>query len=571
MKTDHQTHPDPSPALEQVLAAYLEATEHGQSASRETWLAKHAHVADGLNRYFEAVDAVSSLTQRIRPVPLSSTDQICGSYLLLHEIGRGGMGVVYRARHLLLDRVVALKLIRTGGLLASGDTRRFQNEAEAASRLDHPNIVPIYEFGEHDGQFYFTMKLVDGTSLADWRPLDAALTSNPAAARMHHRRIANVMLETARAVHHAHQRGILHRDLKPSNILLDHEAHAFVADFGLARQIHGDSDITQAGTIVGTPSYMAPEQALPAPFDSSSSKESHRSFVTTAADVYGLGAVLYFLLTGRPPFRGETPLATLALVRDTEAPSPASLNSAVDGDLNAICRKCLEKEPNRRYESAEALAQDLDRWLRGQPTLARPPRPFERNWRWCRRNQLLTGLLGTIVVLSVFGVVSLAVGITAANRARNDAISQRQAALANLRAVIAEINDLENRRPDLDEMRLELLTRIQKQLEPMLNDSIHGSLADETNFWLEIDAGDVQKLRGRAVDARRQRSSQRTSCPPPCRPGSRARTGRSARRRGTPHRSQRHPMPSRAGSQFCHHGFILPEGGAGAGGHGLCH
>lgn len=519
MKTDQQSNSEVSLGLEQVLVAYLEATEGGEAGDRETWLASHSHVADGLHSYFDAVDTVSGIMRRLRQVTPPVACQTFGSYQLLDEIGRGGMGVVYRARHVRLDRTVALKLIRPGRAPDSVDCERFRNEADAASQLDHPNIVPIYDFGEQDGQFYFTMKLIEGTSLAEWHSDQkagcfekpgVADTSPQADVRSQHGQIAKVMSAIARAVQHAHQRGILHRDLKPSNILIDHDAQPWVADFGLAKQIHRDHDFTQTGAILGTPTYMAPEQTLPVIDCNVVAEKNRRATVTTSVDIYGLGAILYFLLTGRPPFKGATPLTTLALVRESDAVAPNQIDCSIDNDLSAICLKCLEKNPSDRYESAETLAQDLDRWISGQPTLARPAHRMERMWRWCRKNRVFATMIATILGLVIFGVSSLAYGIIAANKSRNNAIQQRQSALSNLRSVITEINDLENRRPDLDEMRLELLTRVQKHLEPMLNDPVHGTLADETNFWLEIDAGDVQELRGQAKDAIRHFQQART-------------------------------------------------------------
>ena len=294
-----------------------------------------------------------------------------GDYELGEEIARGGMGVVYKARQVSLKRTVALKMILAGQLAAEADVERFHREAEAAATLDHPNIVPIYEIGEHDGQHYFSMRLIEGTSLAQRA---TSFQRDPKAA-------IQLLAKVVRAVHDAHQHGILHRDLKPSNILLDAQGEPFVTDFGLAKHVDGRNPQTRSGLIVGTPSYMAPEQARAA------------KAVTVAVDVYGLGAILYELLTGRPPFRAETELDTLLQVLDRDPPAPRSLNPRLDRDLETICLKCLEKEPRNRYGSALALAEDLERWSAGHTIQARPSGPVKKLWKWSKRNPALAVLL----------------------------------------------------------------------------------------------------------------------------------------------------------------------------------
>ncbi len=262
----------------------------------------------------------------------------------------------------------------------SDDLQRFRLEAEAAAHLDHPNIVPIYEVGEHEGHHYFSMKLVDGGNLA---AQVERFRGEPRAA-------ARLTATVARAVHYAHQRGILHRDLKPANILLSgrcdsplEELVPLVTDFGLAKRFEGaGASLTQSGSIVGTPSYMAPEQA-----------EGRRESVTTAADIHALGAILFELLTGRPPFRAETMLETLRMVREQDAEHPSAINPKVDRDLETIVLKCLEKHPSRRYHSAEALADDLDRWLADLPIRARPATLRHRAVKWVRRRPAAAGLI----------------------------------------------------------------------------------------------------------------------------------------------------------------------------------
>lgn len=272
-----------------------------------------------------------------------------GQYELREEIGRGGMGVVYKAWDKSLQRHVALKMILRGVHATAADLNRFRGEAQSAGGLTHPNIVPIYQVGEQDGQAYFSMKYVAGRTLA------AVMADKP----MHPRDAAKTMIAIARAVQHAHEKGILHRDLKPSNILIDETGQPMVSDFGLAKRVEGGMSLTGTGAIVGTPSYMSPEQA-----------EGTRN-PTPASDIYSLGAILYELLTGRPPFLAASAVETLLLVRSEEPVRPRALNPQIDVDLEFICRKCLEKTPEHRYATAGKLADDLDAFLAGEPVSAR--------------------------------------------------------------------------------------------------------------------------------------------------------------------------------------------------------
>jgi tetratricopeptide (TPR) repeat protein len=296
------------------------------------------------------------------------------------------MGVVYKARQVALGRLVALKLIRSAEFATRDELTRFQNEAEAVAQLDHPHIVPIYEVGQHRGLRFFSMKLIAGTSL-DTSLADFA-GNFPAVARL--------VALAAEAVHHAHQRGILHRDLKPANILLDEQGQPHVTDFGLARRIEENSELTQSGFPMGTPSYMSPEQA-----------RGIKGSLTTATDVYGLGSILYALLTGRAPFIGTSLAETLDKVREEPAQPPSRLNVRVPRDLEIICLKCLEKEPARRYASAQALAADLTRWLNGEPIEARPVGPATRTWMWCRRHPLPAGLAALLALAIVGGLAGV--------------------------------------------------------------------------------------------------------------------------------------------------------------------
>jgi serine/threonine protein kinase len=359
---------DPDGLLDLIFNEILLREERAETPEFAEYVERFPWLAEQLRPHF-AVHQFAGLAPTVAPTSGADSSEVAvadglpviAGYEVLQEIARGGMGVVFQARQTSLHRVVALKMLLAGQLASAADAQRFRTEAEAAAELDHPNIVPIYEVGEADGRLYFSMKLIEGRSLAGFQ--------GPP------REVARLLTAVARAVHYAHQRGIIHRDLKPGNILLDAQGQPYVTDFGLAKRIEGDSKLTQSGAVMGTPAYMPPEQA-----------SGKKGEVTTLADVYSLGAVLYELLTGRPPFEAETPLDTLLQVLDKEPEPPRKLKPELDRDLEAVCLKCLEKDPHQRYASAAELADDLERWVRGEPTRARPPSAWQAVRFWLRQN-----------------------------------------------------------------------------------------------------------------------------------------------------------------------------------------
>lgn len=310
------------------------------------------------------------------------------NYELLEEIARGGMGVVYKARQKSLNRIVALKMILAGSLASELDVQRFYQEAEAVAQLKHPHIIDIYEIGQVGEQHFFSMEFIEGADLA------YLLKQGPVSPNQ----IAEWICNAADAVAHAHSQGILHRDLKPQNIMIDAENQPRVMDFGLAKRINQESELTATGAILGTPTYMSPEQAT-----------SHRADeVGPGSDVYALGAILFRAFTGQPPFRGETPFATMLEVINADVPSPQTLKPDLPKDLETICLKCLAKDIAQRYLSATELAEDLERYLNHEPILAKPPNPLQQAIRWARRKPLLAvtylglSLLYSVLLLTYF-------------------------------------------------------------------------------------------------------------------------------------------------------------------------
>jgi tetratricopeptide (TPR) repeat protein/tRNA A-37 threonylcarbamoyl transferase component Bud32 len=326
-----------------------------------------------------------------------------GSHELLGELGRGGMGVVYKARDKRLNRIVALKLVKTGQLGAGEEVSRFQAEAEAAAALEHPSIVPIYEIGEHEGCHFFSMAYVEGQSLAE------KLSEGP----LPDHEAARIVKAIAQAVQYAHEQGIIHRDLKPGNILLTPSGEAKVTDFGLAKRLDKESVQTKTGVILGTPSYMSPEQA-----------EGRVKEIRSPTDVHALGAILYEAVTGRAPFRGATVMETIDQVRHDEPAPPRALRPKLARDLETICLKCLRKSPADRYESAKALVDDLGHYLGGAPIKARPISATERAWKWARRNRsVATAASITFAALLVL-VIGLSVAFVRVSEARQEERTQ---------------------------------------------------------------------------------------------------------------------------------------------------
>jgi serine/threonine protein kinase len=436
--------------VNKIIAEYLAAVEAGKAPDCQQLLQQHPHLAEELTAFFRDQEnfgrfaaglpspAASSDSPTIAPTGSSisqrgeakiptepaaetqlerplGTVRYFGDYELLEEIARGGMGVVYKARQVSLNRLVALKMILAGQLASAVEVQRFHTEAEAAANLDHPNIVPIYEVGEHESQHYFSMKFVEGGSLSQ----TVASGQWPVTSREGRRESARLVAKVARAVHYAHQRGIIHRDLKPANILLAKPDRTrptpfplptghcpLVTDFGLAKRLEGDTKLSQSGAIVGTPAYMAPEQA------------AGKKGLTTAVDVYSLGAILYELLTGKPPFAGATTFDIMVQVMDKEPTPPRQLQSGIARDLETICLKCLQKDPQKRYGTSEALAEDLERFESGEPILARPTGSLERTLKWVRRRPLVASLLAAVVLVVIVGAtVSSYFAVEAGNRA----------------------------------------------------------------------------------------------------------------------------------------------------------
>ncbi|MCU0961386.1 MAG: protein kinase [Pirellulaceae bacterium] len=426
-------------------------------------------------------------------------------YEILGELGRGGMGVVYRAREISTQRIVCVKMM-LGGFYASLEARnRFRIETEAAAQLDHPNIVPIYRAGEVDGIPYFVMKYVDGQGL-DQVPRDH-FRNNP-------REAVALMSKLCRAVHFAHARGILHRDLKPANVLVDADGQPHVTDFGLAKRIDDDTSQTRTGVIMGTPDYMSPEQAI-----------GRNDLVTVTSDVYSLGSMLFDLLTGQPPFKSATVIETLTRVTKEPARMPTVCNARIGRDLETICLKCLEKDPNKRFRSAASLADELDRYLRGEPIESRPVSSAERLWRWCGRNPVLAGLSAALLALLVISAIGSSVAAYQFNLRRKDAVSarakaeqaqqladqnaviadqQRTLALDTLHALVTQVETKLRDRADLADLQAEILSDALEGLQEVSRTAANAGRADRTIGVAYQRMADILEKLGKSDEAVQQ-------------------------------------------------------------------
>lgn len=455
---------DEQDPLQSLIADILEAENRGEFVDRDAMIGEHPDLADSLHDFFANHDRMKSAVESedptlspsgsglddptippgrdsqeeatMPPQPVGDDptipptegasqpaepavgDQVgyFGDYELLEEIARGGMGIVFKARQVNLNRIVALKMILAGQFAGQEDVQRFYTEAEAAANLDQPGIVPIFEIGEHEGQHYFSMGYVEGESLAQ-KVADGPLPPREA---------AGLVKKICDAMAYAHERGVIHRDLKPANILIDLNSQPKVTDFGLAKRTEADSGLTGTGQILGTPAYMPPEQA------------SGKADVGPLADVYSLGAILYCLVTGRPPFQAASPMDTLLQVLDKEPVAPRVLNESVPKDLETICLKCLSKDASRRYPSAAALGQELNRYLEGEPILARPVGGLERTWRWCNRNPLIASLILTTASSLLAGIGVSAYLAVVANARANLAVQESGRADKNAMNALAQ-------------------------------------------------------------------------------------------------------------------------------------
>lgn len=465
MSAEDRDHTD---LLESLIAEILEAEVRGEPIDRNALIDQHPRHADSLRDFFATHDRMKSAadlepptlppssnalddptvppraadTEELTMSPYSTGDdptiaptdsataegaavgdqvRYFGDYELLEEIARGGMGVVFKARQINLNRIVALKMILAGQFAGDEDVQRFYTEAEAAAQLDHPGIVPIFEIGEHQGQHYFSMGYVEGESLAH-KVSEGPLPPHEA---------AELVKKICDAMAYAHECGVIHRDLKPANVLMDRNGQPKVTDFGLAKKMEADSNLTGTGQILGTPAYMPPEQA------------SGKTDVGPLADIYSIGAILYCLLTGRPPFQAANPMDTLLQVLDKEPLPPRQLNPSIPLDLQTICLKCLSKEATGRYRSSSDISDELQRFLNGEPIQARPVGKIETAWRWCRRNPLVSSLIATAATFLILGsTVSLYFAIQAGEEAENARVAQDAAernaadAIAQKQAVI---------------------------------------------------------------------------------------------------------------------------------------
>jgi tRNA A-37 threonylcarbamoyl transferase component Bud32 len=492
------------PSVPELVSRWQELRRQGQSVSPEELCAGCPERLDDLKRYLQAVGAMESFlgldagadAATVPPAPAGGNGEaaeatatlppaaaqreaaapwpVVPGYEILGELGRGGMGVVYKARHLKLNRVVALKMVLAGGHAGPDDLARFLAEAEAVAALQHPHIVQLHDFGEHEGLPFFTLEFVPGGSLAD----KLSVTPLPP------QEAARVVEQLARGLHYAHGKGIVHRDLKPANVLLAEDGTPKVTDFGLAKRVEVGTGLTATGAILGTPSYMAPEQA-----------GGHGKRVGPRTDVYALGAILYECLTGRPPHNAATLAETLLQVIGEEPASVRQLQPGVPADLETICHRCLQKEPARRYASAEEVAEDLRRFQAGEPIRARPVGNIERVWRWCRRNPVVAGLLTAVAatlflgtaVATYFAVQARAEAGHARDNGEHAADEARKAKESEKQSKESEQQALEQKR-DAETARQQL----KQQLERAEGLVYAGQIDRTQHYWREGNAAAAQ-------------------------------------------------------------------------------
>jgi tRNA A-37 threonylcarbamoyl transferase component Bud32 len=422
--------------------------------------------------------ASAPLAQGAAGITATAAQESVPGYEILGELGRGGMGVVYRARQVKANRLVALKMILAGGHAGSGELARFQTEAQAIAALQHPHIVQVFEVGEHDGLPFFSLEFCPGGSL------EKKLSGTPLAPA----EAASLVEKLARAMAAAHSKGVIHRDLKPANVLLAEDGTPKITDFGLAKKLDQESGQTRSGAIVGTPSYMAPEQA------------GGKKAVGPAADVYALGAILYECLTGRPPFRAATALDTVLQVVSQEPVSPAQLNAKTPRDLKTICLKCLQKDAGKRYASALALAEDLGRYQRGEPITARPVGRLERGWRWCKRNPALASALTAVLLLLVGGATVSTILALVASTALGQAEREAENARRNEEKAKASETAAVSARNKLAESNDNLLTSVARSLlRPLAAQNLHELSDPEIDSLWELASTKEDRLRLRFV------------------------------------------------------------------------
>jgi eukaryotic-like serine/threonine-protein kinase len=535
---------NPADFLERLCNDQVRRWRAGQRVPAETYLALYPNLADAGEAAFELIYGEFLLREELGEPPLleefrwrfpqfarrlerqldlhgafASQDPLpdCGNgavvadgskvydarstapgFKIVGELGRGGMGAVYKAWQESLKRVVALKVIKGEAYADSAASARFQAEAEAAARFQHPNIVQVFEVGEHEGLGYLVLEYMAGGGLD--RRLAGLLQDS--------RDSAHLIETLARAIHYAHERGIVHRDLKPANVLLTEDGVPKISDFGLAKLLERDQGLTQSGDILGTPSYMAPEQT-----------RGLTQNITPATDVYSLGAILYEMLTGRPPFKGTTPLSTMEQVANQEPLSPGKLQRHTPRDLEVICLRCLEKDPRRRYASARELADDVRRFLDHQAIRARPTPAWERAWKWARRRPgaataAVSILIAAALIVggSLYYNTRLRAAALASQKSARAALHQRNLALQAFKTLVYGVQEKLGRTPATRSLRQGLLEKASAGLDEVAQGADDSGAADLSQAVAHQKLGDIFRIIGRSEDARRHYDVSRQVC-----------------------------------------------------------